>query len=69
MTQHDVSNIAAQLKRRRLKQGLTQEQLAENLGCSPTYISKLESGKHTPSLRRLIELSEHLDCSPAALLR
>jgi len=38
---------------RRIRYGLTQEQLAERMGTSVSAISRLESGQHRPSLATL----------------
>ena len=39
------------VRRLRQAQGLTQEQLAERMDCSLTYISKLENGRqHGPAV-------------------
>lgn len=37
--------LAETLKEKRLRAGLTQEQLAERIGTKKTYISRLENGK------------------------
>lgn len=48
------------IKQRRLKMGLTQEQLCEGI-CEPITISRLENGRQTPSRNRITALLERLD--------
>lgn len=47
----------------RYSRGLTQEDLAEQLGVTPKHISHVECGTSCLSLKYLINLSEILDCS------
>jgi len=63
-----ASVLGIQLRRLRVDQGLTQEELAEQVHVHPTYIAKLESGSRLPSLRTLLRLSEALDCPPSQLM-
>ena len=55
-------------RRLRQAQGLTQEQLAERMDCSLTYISKLENGRASCSMDRLFELADVLGCDAGLLL-
>lgn len=52
----DYNLIGERLKKARIKKGVTQEQLAENLQVSIAYISRIENGKTHISLKRLNEL-------------
>jgi len=52
--------MGTKLKKAREDIGLTQEALAEAVGLSSEYISLLESGKRTPSLETLTNISEYL---------
>jgi len=52
--------MGTKLKKAREDIGLTQEALAEAVGLSSEYISLLESGKRTPSLETLNNISEYL---------
>jgi Zn-dependent peptidase ImmA (M78 family)/transcriptional regulator with XRE-family HTH domain len=52
--------VGTKLKKAREDIGLTQEALAEAVGLSSEYISLLESGKRTPSLETLTNISEYL---------
>ena len=40
---------------------LTQEKLSEISGISKDYLSEIERGKKTPSIKRLIKIAEALD--------
>ena len=46
---------------KRLKQGLTQKQLAKKLGTKQPVISRLESGTYNPSLKFLRRVAVALD--------
>ena len=52
--------VGIKLKKAREDIGLTQEAFAEAVGLSSEYISLLESGKRTPSLETLTNISEYL---------
>jgi len=51
----------------RLARGLTQAELAQALGTSQAYVSRLEAGEHAPGLTRIRELARILDVSIAAI--
>ena len=57
-----------QFKRARLVQGLTQGELAKELGVSTVQISKWENGKTFPSVKRLKRVAEALHITVADLL-
>lgn len=44
------------LQQARLAQGLSQQQVAERLGISQSYVSELESGKTSLALVRIFEI-------------
>ena len=50
----EVRMAAGELGRLRRQWGITQEQLARAIGSHKTDISRAESGRHAPSLRRLL---------------
>jgi tetratricopeptide (TPR) repeat protein len=54
--------VGERLKEARLRSGLSQRQLAF-AGCSPAYISRIESGDRIPSLQILRELGRRLGVS------
>ena len=43
---------------RRIRYGLTQEQLADRMGTSESAISRLEGGQHRPSIETLEKLGQ-----------
>ncbi|KKM11208.1 XRE family transcriptional regulator [Clostridiales bacterium PH28_bin88] len=52
--------IARAIIKLRMERGLTQEELAKQVGVTQSVIARLESGRHLPSLRSLHELAEKL---------
>ncbi len=54
----EISIISKFVKESRKKVFLTQEQLAEKLGCTKGNVSAWERGHHQPSYKQLCELSE-----------
>lgn len=58
----------SRLAERRKELGLTQEQLAREVGLSEPYISQLEIGFRSPSVSTLIKLSGALDVSAGYLV-
>jgi len=57
------------LKLLRKGAGLSQEELAERVGCSRTYPSLLELGKRTPKLFMFIRISHALGMNAATLFK
>ena len=57
------------LKRTREAKGLSQEQLAFESGLHRTYISLIERGQRSPSLRTLERIVSALDLRLSALIR
>lgn len=47
---------------------MTQEALAQSVGCSVAFIGNMERGMRRPSLETLCKLADALDCSVDALL-
>jgi transcriptional regulator with XRE-family HTH domain len=58
--------MGARLRRLRLERGLSQRQLA-SLGVSYAYISRIESGERTPSVRAIRLLARRLGVTPEYL--
>lgn len=50
------------LRRRRLMAHMSQETLAAEAACHPTYISLVERGLRNPSLDTIIRLAGALEC-------
>jgi transcriptional regulator with XRE-family HTH domain len=64
-----LAPFAANLRRARLRSGMTQESLAHKCGLHPTHISLLELSKRNPKLTTLVRLADGLDMTLAKLLR
>ena len=56
------------LKKIRIRQGLTQLQIAEATGISQSLLSKYENGERTPTCGNLFALARFLDTSVDYLL-
>ena len=50
------------IARMRLAKGLTQNQLAEEVGCLRKDVSRWERGERRPSISSAIKLARALDC-------
>lgn len=59
----DYKNIGKLIRENRCRYTLTQEKLAELVGVSPEYISKIETGKSKVSLSILIKIANVLNVS------
>ena len=55
-----LKNFGNNLKRYRIANGLTQEELAEKVNVHQTYIGKLELGMINPSLMRMFIITRAL---------
>lgn len=65
----DIKNIVGQnIRLFRKSKGMTQEQLAEKVNVSGSYIGYLERGKKSPSLILLEKIACILNVDPATLL-
>lgn len=63
-----IKNLASRLKELRIQNKLTQKQVSELLGISPSIISGYETGERTPSAEILLSLSYLYKCSTDYLL-
>ncbi len=61
--------VGENVRRVRLKKGLTQETFAEKSGFSQQYISDLERGLRNPTVVTLFELATALEVSHMDLVR
>jgi transcriptional regulator with XRE-family HTH domain len=61
--------VGANVRRLRLAQGLSQEQLAEVVGLHWTYVQRVEQRGVNISLSVLLMLAHALDVKPEALLK
>jgi transcriptional regulator with XRE-family HTH domain len=57
-----------ELRKARLRAGLTQQALADRAGLHYTYISQLEHDKYSPTLDAFFRLCDALGVSPARLI-
>ena len=57
----DQIKVGAFLKDLRREKGITQEQLAEELGVSGRTISRWENGNNMPDISLLVEIAEYFD--------
>ena len=61
MTNSTIKIVCKNIKKYRLEKELTQEKLSELCNISVDYLSEIERGKKTPSLKRLIIIAEKLE--------
>jgi len=61
-------NLGDKIKTLRKKIGMTQRELAEQVGLTPSFISQLEKNLISPSLDSLLKLSEKLNTQPIYFL-
>lgn len=64
----DYKIIGERIKRARLDNGLTQEQLAEKIEVSVAFLSRLETGSTHINLKRLNQICEVLNISEGFVL-
>ena len=62
------SNLGGKVRILRKKLGMTQKELAEQVGLTPSFISQLEKNLISPSLDSLLKLSEKLNTQPIYFL-
>ena len=58
-----------ELQKAREKSGLTQEKLGFESGYHRTYISQLERGQKSPTLKAVFSLSKALNIRPSGLMK
>lgn len=61
--------VGAFLKELRREKGITQEQLAEELGVSGRTISRWETGNNMPDISLLVEIAEFFDVSIPEIIK
>lgn len=64
-----IEQLGKVIKNARIKNNLSQEQLAELLGVSPSHIKHMESGLRKPSVENLFQLVQILHFSLDALIQ
>lgn len=65
----DLVKFGLNVRRIRLKKGLSQAALAKRAGLSPNYIGTLERGLQNASLKTLEKLAKGLGCSMSETFR
>lgn len=60
--------IGERLRQQRKKMGMTQEEIAELLGISPTYYGEIERGNRKLSVQRVLTVYEKMGLEPTYLL-
>ena len=65
----DQIKVGAFLKALRREKGITQEQLAEELGVSGRTISRWETGNNMPDISLLVEIAEYFDVSIPEIIK
>ena len=64
-----VTRFPATLREARTEKGLSQEELADMAGLHRTYISQIERGVKSPSLRSLEQITDALETPLWVLLK
>ena len=62
MSEINYKQLGRKIKERRNELGITQEQLASDLGVNPSHISNIENARSYPSLTALFTISNSLKC-------
>ena len=65
----DQIKVGAFLKDLRREKGITQEQLAEELGVSGRTISRWENGNNMPDISLLVEIAEYFDVNIPEIIK
>ncbi|RUV26217.1 MULTISPECIES: helix-turn-helix transcriptional regulator [unclassified Mesorhizobium] len=61
--------FGANVRRVRLKRGMTLESLATEVGLAYSYMGGIERGQKNPSLDVAERIAKALECDPVSLLR
>lgn len=64
-----MRHVAANVRRHRLRRGLTQEKLAEESDLDLTYVQRVERGTANASIRVIVALADALDVPIGSLFR
>jgi len=68
MSKQTLSVIGLEIKKHRMANNLSQEELSNRSGLDRTYISMLERGKRNFSILNLIKIAKALRVKPKAFL-
>ena len=66
---HSSKKLGENLRKLRLKKGLSQGNLAKELNVDTAYISNIENGRMNPTLSTLEKISKALGISSSELLK
>ncbi|HLQ25356.1 MAG TPA: helix-turn-helix transcriptional regulator [Acidiferrobacterales bacterium] len=66
---HSVDRFPEVIRALRTEKGMTQEELADLAGLHFTYISQIERGLKSPSLRSLGQIADALDIPLSTLVK
>jgi transcriptional regulator with XRE-family HTH domain len=64
-----IQNIRNQIKAKRIKRNMGQQQLAEITGITQAAISRIENGRAGLDIEHLIRIARALRCKPADLFK
>ncbi|MHB8132561.1 MAG: helix-turn-helix domain-containing protein [Mobilitalea sp.] len=63
-----LHNLGNRIREERIRAKLTQEKLAEAVGCNESYIGQIERGMKNPSLEVIVNIANALGCTVDHLL-
>jgi len=69
MKTKQLTNFGRNVRRARLRLGISQEELAHRSGLHRTYVGGVERGERNISLLNIVKLARALDVAPSRLLR
>lgn len=64
----DTNKVGKRIQETRQRRGMTQSELAQELGMTPKYISNLECGEKKPTLETFVAISNALQIDANTLL-
>ena len=67
-TRKKLADVGITIREFRLRAGLSQDDVADRMDLSTSYISMLESGKRYPSIEMLIRVAIALEARPGEML-
>ncbi|MCQ2957454.1 MAG: helix-turn-helix domain-containing protein [Candidatus Gastranaerophilales bacterium] len=59
-----LQKLGKRIKESRIEKNMTQEKLSELSNISSDYLSEIERGKKTPSLKRFLQIAQALEVLP-----
>lgn len=65
----ESKKLGQNLKRIRMKKGISQNAIAKTLGIDRSFITNIENGKTNPTLATIAKLAEAIGVSPDKLLK